>query len=168
VTLRLKHGLSEVTRMQVSWASTVSAALKNAAVEGDWVKISAVGAVTGMPSSAGGLDITVEPVAATAGNGVKNSFAICINPQQPDCTVPGGGITVACGHYIGYTDRYNTALTNADYAGKFLEAVRLTIAGSYVYCLSPISDETSLALMKGAVAVGLGVVNGELIFRYLP
>jgi hypothetical protein len=171
MALRLKHGLTEVTRMPVEFDDSVSSAVRNALVEGDWVKIVSVGSERGVPSSAGGAAFKVVPVEAAGASASKNSYALISNPQQPDTTIPGVKVGVAAEKgYIGYTDRYDTA-NPSDYdpsSGDVpLVAVAITVGSATIYGLKPLST-VSGATAAMVVGYSLGIINNELAFRYLP
>lgn len=171
MSLRLKYGLIGVRRMSVVLDSSVSSVVKNALVEGDWLYISSVGAVSGMSTS--GSEFIGKPVNTTAR---RNSFPIICNPQSPENSVPGVGLTVACEvGFIGYTDRYDTALStyvDATTGGAPLVAKSFSVGGVTRYGLTPAAAPGSSG-DKGAeddfvVAYAIAVYNSELVFRFIP
>jgi hypothetical protein len=171
MSLRLKYGLTEVTRMSVQLDPTVSSVVKSALVEGDWVKLSSVAASPGMPASAKGIDLFAVPVTDNSTAGSKLSYPIIVNPQSPEMSVPGVGVTVACEKgFIGYTDRFDTGQPASNYANVPLAAHSFVISGTTRYGLIPAAtiggvNEVTQGLV---VAWGIAIVNGELMFRYLP
>jgi hypothetical protein len=164
MSLRLKFGLTEVIRMSVQLASTVPANVKSALVEGDWVKLSAATASSGVPASGRGIELFAVPVDGTAS---KLSYPIIVNPQSPEHGVPGIGLTVACDRgFIGYTDRFDTGLATNLYTNVALSAHSFVVSGNTRYGLIP---ATAPEIAAGTyVAWGITVLNGELVFRYLP
>ena len=168
MSLRLKFGLTEVIRMSVELDASVTAAVKSALVEGDWVTILSAGAVSGVPASAGGVSLKVSPVASNATAGKKLSYALIVNPQSPENSVPGIGLTVACDRgFIGYTDRFDPGLGAAAYAANTpLAAHSFVVAGVTRYGLLPLVGADST--INSVVAYSLGILNGELVFRYMP
>lgn len=148
--------------MNVVLDSSVSSVVKNALVEGDWVALSSSSGASGVPASAGGVQLNVVPVTTTA---LRNSYPICVNPQAPENSVPGVGLTVAMGvGDIGYTDRYDPAQTYT--LDLPLVAKSFTVSSVTRYGLTPASGGEIAALK--VVAVAIGVFNSELVFRYLP
>jgi hypothetical protein len=161
--LRLKFGPYEAKKMNVILDASVSAVVKNALVEGDWVEVVSSNEAAGQPLGAGGVELRVVPVTTTAS---RLSYPIGCNPQQPDNTVPGVGITVyADGVRIGYTDRFDPALGAPAYADVPLVAKSFTVSGVTRYGLVPASGGEIAALVP--VAWGIGIFNNELCFRAL-
>lgn len=168
MSLRTKYGISDLHRMDVKLASSVTAQVKSALVEGDWIKITGTQAVSGMPSSSKGTELVGVPVDTTAS---RLSYPIINNPQSPEQGVPGIGVTVACDYgFIGYTDRYDTGVAANLYTNVALVAKSFTVSGTTRYGLTPASTTADSGEVATGVFVawGIGIINGELVFRYLP
>lgn len=154
--------------MPVELDSSVSSTVRNALVEGDWLYVSEITAVSGMPSSAGGSGLVALPVDTTPR---RNSYPICVNPLSPENSVPGVGLTVASGKgFIASTDRYNPALStyvdSGTGRGAPLVAKSFTVSGVTRYGLVPAASNGSEDYE--IVAYALGIFNNELVFRFLP
>ena len=166
MSLRLKFGLSEVTRMSVNLDPSVTALVKNALVEGDWVYLSSSSGVTGEPASAGGVQLNVLPVDTTAR---RLSYPIIVNPQSPENSVPGVGLTVAAEKgFIGYTDRYDPGQTYTLDAGLVAKSFSVSSVTRYGLVPATTTNNTGEVATGKVVAIALGVFNSELVFRYLP
>lgn len=161
--LRLKFGPYEAKRMNVVLDASVTAAVKNALVEGDWLEIISSSASAGQPLGAGGVELLAVPVSATAS---RLAYPIGCNPQQPDNSTPGVGLTVyADGVRIGYTDRFDPSLGAPAYNDVALVAKPFTVSGVTRYGLVPASGGEMTAMV--VVAWSIGIFNNELCFRAL-
>lgn len=161
--LRLKFGPIEAKRANVVLDASVPANVKNALVEGDWVRVLANSAMSGMPAGAGGVQLVVVPVDGTAH---RNSYPLGCNPQQPDNLTPGVGLTAYVdGVRFGYTDRFDSGLAASAYEDVALVAKSFVVGGVTRYGLVPASGAEIAALLP--VAWGVGIFNSELCFRML-
>lgn len=160
--LRLKFGPIEAKRANVVLDASVPLSVKNALVEGDWVRVIGSADMAGQPNGAGGVELRVVPVDGTAH---RNSYPLGCNPQQPDNNTPGVGLTAYVdGVRIAYTDRYDTGLATSAYDDVPLLAKSFTVSGVTRYGLVP-GNPATLADVVVAVGWSIGIFNNELCFR---
>ena len=155
-------GLQDVIRVRAPLVSDMSAAVRNALVEGDWLKVAADG----------NYDVV-------GANPVRHSMPIIIEPSQPETKLvvkytagdlgnaATSGLTVALGKYVAKTNRFDTG-NLGDYAnGNLLVAKSFAVAGVTVYGLRKAAADGSQNHLAVAVSIGLFSNNTELRFLAL-
>ena len=152
-------GLQDVIRVRAPLKSSMTAEVRNALVEGDWLYV----------NSDGVYDVV-------GGTPVRHSFPIIIEPSQPETLLvntytsgdlgsrASSGLTVALGKYVAKTNRFDTGSTSDYSNGNLLVAKSFTVSGVTIYGLKKANANGSENHLAVAVSVGLFLTNTELRF----
>ena len=155
-------GLQDVVRVKAPLVTNMSASVRNALVEGDWLA----------PAVSGLYDVV-------GNTPVRLAMPIIIEPSQGDTKTvikyttgalgerATSGLTVALGKYVAETNRFDTGNAN-DYAnGVLLVAKSFAVGGVTVYGLKKAAVDGSENHLAVAVCIGLFESNTKLRFMTL-